>query len=122
MNPAGPVENSENEFPTGPWTRTERAPTGSTSPHRRYSIKNENNQENGRRDVAEVAPDQAKGVAPYGRYLTWRRTTAVHREQRRPAIARNDIWSMDFVADELADGQRFRALTVIDLQLADLLE
>ena len=42
----------------------------------------------------------------------WRHATAVHREQRRPAIARNDIWSMDFVADQLADGRRFRALTV----------
>jgi putative transposase len=45
----------------------------------------------------------------------WRHATAVHREQRRPATARNDIWSMDFVADELADGRRFRALTVLDL-------
>ena len=45
----------------------------------------------------------------------WRHATAVHREQRRPATARNDIWSMDFVADQLADGRRFRALTVIDL-------
>jgi putative transposase len=45
----------------------------------------------------------------------WRHATAVHREQRRPATARNDIWSMDFVADQLTDGRRFRALTVIDL-------
>ena len=45
----------------------------------------------------------------------WRHATAVHREQRRPATERNDIWSMDFVADELADGRRFRALTIIDL-------
>ena len=45
----------------------------------------------------------------------WRHATAVHREQRRPATARNDIWSMDFVADELTDGRRFRALTMIDL-------
>ena len=44
----------------------------------------------------------------------WRHATAVHREQRRPATARNDIWSMDFVADQLADGRRFRALTVLD--------
>lgn len=35
--------------------------------------------------------------------------------RRRPAAARNDIWSMDFVADQLVDGRRFRALTVIDL-------
>src|SRR5204862_6816678 len=45
----------------------------------------------------------------------WRHATAVHRERRRPAMARNEIWSMDFVADQLADGRRFRALTVIDL-------
>jgi len=45
----------------------------------------------------------------------WRHATAVHRERRRPALARNEIWSMDFVADQLADGRRFRALTVIDL-------
>ena len=29
----------------------------------------------------------------------WRHVTAVHREQRRPATTRNDIWSMDFVAE-----------------------
>ena len=45
----------------------------------------------------------------------WRHATAVYRDQRRPAMTRNDIWSMDFVADELADGRRFRTLTVIDL-------
>jgi putative transposase len=45
----------------------------------------------------------------------WRHATAVHREQRRPATARDGIWSMDFVADQLADGRRFRALTVLDL-------
>ncbi len=45
----------------------------------------------------------------------WRHATAVHREQRRPAVARNDIWSMDFVADQCAEGRRFRALTVLDL-------
>lgn len=45
----------------------------------------------------------------------WRHATAVHREQRRPATARNDIWSMEFVADQLSDGRRSRALTVLDL-------
>ena len=45
----------------------------------------------------------------------WRHATAVHREQRRPATSRNDIWSMDFVSDELTDGRRFRTLTVLDL-------
>ena len=52
------------------------------------------------------------GLAPQTAVAT---RTAVHREQRRPATARNDIWSMDFVADECADGRRFRALTVLDL-------
>ena len=45
----------------------------------------------------------------------WRHATGMHREQRRPATTRNDVWSMDFVADQLADGRRFRALTIIDL-------
>ena len=36
-------------------------------------------------------------------------------EQRRPAAARNDIWSMDVVADQCPEGRRFRALTVLDL-------
>lgn len=52
----------------------------------------------------------------------WRHATAVHREQRRPATTRNDVWSMDFVADELTNGRRFRALTVIDLYTRECLE
>jgi putative transposase len=52
----------------------------------------------------------------------WRHATAVHREQRRPAVARNDIWSMDFVADQLADGRRFRTLTVLDLYTRQCLD
>ena len=31
-----------------------------------------------------------------------------------PAGARNECWSMDFMVDRLADGRRFRILTVID--------
>jgi len=52
----------------------------------------------------------------------WRHATAVHREQRRPAAARNDIWSMDFVADELTDGRRFQTLTVMDLFTRECLD
>ena len=52
----------------------------------------------------------------------WRHATAVHREQRRPATARNDIWSMDFVSDELTDGRRFRTLTVLDLYTRQCLD
>jgi putative transposase len=51
----------------------------------------------------------------------WRHVTAVHREQRTPARQRNEVWSMDFVADQLADGRRFRALTVIDLYTRECL-
>lgn len=31
-----------------------------------------------------------------------------------PAARVNHVWSMDFVSDSLACGQRFRALTIID--------
>lgn len=33
----------------------------------------------------------------------------------------NQVWSMDFVADHLADGRRFRALTVIDIYTRECL-
>jgi putative transposase len=52
----------------------------------------------------------------------WRHATPVHREQRRPASMRNDIWSMDFVADECTDGRRFRALTLLDLFTRECLD
>jgi putative transposase len=45
----------------------------------------------------------------------WRHVTAVHREVKRPAGGPNDVWGMDFVADQLADGRKLRTLTVIDL-------
>ena len=34
----------------------------------------------------------------------WRHVSAVHRLQRQPVGHANDIWSMDFVSDQLADG------------------
>jgi len=43
-----------------------------------------------------------------------RRVSAAHRMERRAASALNDSWSMDFVADNLFNGRRFRALTVVD--------
>ena len=44
-----------------------------------------------------------------------RRRTALHRRDRfRPSDV-NQAWSLDFVADQLADGRRFRALTVVDV-------
>lgn len=43
-----------------------------------------------------------------------RRKAAAHRLERMVPTALNHCWSMDFVADALFDGRRFRALTVVD--------
>jgi putative transposase len=64
----------------------------------------------GKRRFYHVYTDEGLALR---RKRPWRHATAVHREQRRMATARNDIWSMDFVADQLAEGRRFRALTVV---------
>jgi len=39
----------------------------------------------------------------------------VARRERARASAANEIWSLDFVSDQLANGMRFRALTVVDI-------
>ena len=44
-----------------------------------------------------------------------RRKAVKHREERFLAQGRNEGWSIDFVADELQDGRRFRTLTIIDV-------
>ncbi len=44
-----------------------------------------------------------------------RRRTAMQRRERFRPTAPNQLWSLDFVADQLADGRRFRALTVLDV-------
>ena len=36
------------------------------------------------------------------------------REDRRPALARNEVWAMDFLHDQLYDGRKLRVLAVID--------
>lgn len=38
-----------------------------------------------------------------------------HREDRFIATAQDQAWSIDFVADQLQDGRRFRALTILDV-------
>lgn len=43
-----------------------------------------------------------------------RRKAAAHRLERMQPTSPNQCWSMDFVADALFDGRRFRALTVVD--------
>jgi len=43
-----------------------------------------------------------------------RRIAAAHRVERPDISAPDQVWSMDFVADELFNGQRIRALIVVD--------
>ena len=44
-----------------------------------------------------------------------KRKAVQHREERFIATAPNQAWSTDFVADQLHDGTRFRALTILDI-------
>jgi putative transposase len=44
-----------------------------------------------------------------------RRVQAKPREEALEIKAKNDCWSMDFVADQLFTGEKLRALTVIDI-------
>lgn len=44
-----------------------------------------------------------------------RRRAAANRRERSKATAPNQAWGLDFVADQLTDGRRFRALTVVDV-------
>jgi len=43
------------------------------------------------------------------------RQHTVHSQQKPRAEGPNRVWSLDFVADELTGGRRFRALTVVDV-------
>lgn len=43
-----------------------------------------------------------------------RNRAAAHRIQRPVASSLHECWSMDFVADQLFDGRKFRALTLVD--------
>ncbi len=38
-----------------------------------------------------------------------------HREEKFKPTAPMEAWSMDFVADQLQDGTRFRSLTIVDV-------
>jgi putative transposase len=50
-----------------------------------------------------------------------RRRVAEHRWERFHPTGPNQVWSMDFVADQLADGRRFRSLTVVDIYTRECL-
>lgn len=50
------------------------------------------------------------------RYRPGRRSKAqVTRPQRKPASRPDQAWSLDFVADQLSNGNRFRCLTIVDV-------
>ncbi|MFZ0637016.1 MAG: IS3 family transposase [Candidatus Acidiferrales bacterium] len=44
-----------------------------------------------------------------------RRRAAEHPRERVRAAQGNHAWSLDFVSDQLTDGRRFRALTIVDV-------
>jgi putative transposase len=44
-----------------------------------------------------------------------KRKAARQREERFKATGQDQAWSMDFVADQLQDGTRFRSLTIVDV-------
>ena len=50
-----------------------------------------------------------------------RRTVSEHTRQKPRVAGPNQVWSLDFVADELAGGRRFRALTVVDVYTRECL-
>lgn len=47
---------------------------------------------------------------------------AAHRQERPQLTAPHQCWSMDFVSDQLFDGRRFRALTLVDNYSRECLE
>lgn len=44
-----------------------------------------------------------------------RRRAAQHLRERTRVSGANQAWSLDFIADQLTDGRRFRALTILDV-------
>lgn len=51
-----------------------------------------------------------------------RNKAAAHRQEHPQLSSPNECWSMDFVADALFDGRRFRALTIVDNYSRECLE
>jgi putative transposase len=61
-----------------------------------------------------------EGLGLRRRPKSWRIASAHHRQKPR-AEAPNQVWSLDFVADQFTDGRRFRALTVVDVYTRECL-
>jgi putative transposase len=57
---------------------------------------------------------QEEGLALKHRPKRQHRASEQRGERLRPTAA-NQAWSLDFVADQLTDGRRFRALTIVDV-------
>ena len=57
---------------------------------------------------------QEEGLALRPRSVRRHKAVVTRREPMR-LTRPNEVWSLDFVADQLADGRRFRALTVLDV-------
>jgi putative transposase len=51
-----------------------------------------------------------------------RRVSAAHRVERPRATALDECWSMDFVSDQLFNGKKIRALTIVDNYSRECLE
>ncbi len=51
-----------------------------------------------------------------------RRRAVVHRQERFRLTGPTQVWAMDFVSDQLCDGRRFRALTVMDIYTRESLD
>ena len=50
-----------------------------------------------------------------------RRTVSQHGRQKPRAERPNQVWGLDFVADQLIDGRRFRGLTIVDVYTRECL-
>jgi putative transposase len=44
-----------------------------------------------------------------------RRKMVVHRQERFTPQQPNEVWSLDFIHDQLSNGDKFRALTIVDV-------
>ena len=43
-----------------------------------------------------------------------RKVAAKVRSDRKPPVAPNEVWAMDFLSDQLFDGRKIRILTIVD--------
>lgn len=64
--------------------------------------------------IREIAETRIRYGVQRIHILLRRHVTARHRRIRPAVTAVDQCWSMDFVADNLFNGRRIRALTVVD--------